>query len=321
MSENPQEPPERHPRSRTRREFLGTTVAAAGAATLAAGTTIPTYLATPATSAPDAAAPRRRFADQVVLITGATSGIGEATARAFAAEGARVSFCGRRVELGQRIEREIRADGGVARYRRVDVRVPQEVERFVLDTVGEFGRLDIAFNNAGITRTAPAHELTLEQWDDVHLTNVRGVFLAIKHEVPAMLRTGGGVIICTSSESRRPGGAAYTASKQAVKGIVDAAAMDYGPSGIRVNAIAPGVTDTPFVRPSGVPDLVWDGFKRAWGPRNVAALERMATPEEIARSVLAMATEEFSYQTGSTVLVGGAPLGGARMVMPPGFPG
>ncbi len=186
-----------------------------------------------------------------MLITGATSGIGESTARAFVAEGARVNFCGRRAELGRRIEREIRETGATARYLQADVRVPEQVERFVAGTVREFGRLDIAFNNAGITRTGPAHELTLEQWDDVQYTNARGVFLSIKHEVPAMLRSGGGVIICTTSESRRPGGAAYTASKQAIKGIVDAAAMDYGPRGIRINAIAPGTTDTAFVRPAG----------------------------------------------------------------------
>jgi NAD(P)-dependent dehydrogenase (short-subunit alcohol dehydrogenase family) len=201
-----------------------------------------------------------------------------------------------------------------------DVRVPEQVERFVAATVAAFGRLDIAVNNAGITATRPLHELAVEQWDDVQHTNARGVFLAIKYEVPAMLDSGGGVIICTSSESRRPGGAAYTASKQAIKGIVDAAAMDYGPQGIRVNAIAPGTTDTSFVRPSGLPDAVWEAFKRAWGPRNISALERMATADEIARSVLALCTDEFSFQAGSTVLVGGGPLGGGRMNPPPGFP-
>ena len=231
-----------------------------------------------------------------------------------------MSFCGRREALGLQVEREIRRRGGTAKYIKADVRVPEQVERFVGETVREFGRLDIAFNNAGITITGPAHELTLEQWTDVQDTNVRGVFLAIKHEAPAMLKSGGGVIICTTSESRRPGGAAYTASKQAIKGIVDAASMDYGPHGIRVNAIAPGTTDTAFVRPAGIPDADWEAFKAAWGPRNVAALERMATPGEIARSVLALATDDFSYQAGSTVLVGGAPFGGSRMVPVPGFP-
>jgi NAD(P)-dependent dehydrogenase (short-subunit alcohol dehydrogenase family) len=292
----------------SRRRFLG---AAAG---------VPAYLAAPATNPPPAPPERRRFAGKAVLVTGGTSGIGEATVRAFAAEGARVAFCGRRAELGARIEREVAAAAGSARYVQADVRVPEQVERFVAAAVAEFGRLDIAVNNAGITITGPLHELTAEQWDDVQHTNARGVFLAIKYEAPAMLASGGGVIICTASESRRPGGAAYTASKQAVKGIVNAAAMDYGPQGIRVNAIAPGTTDTPFVRPPGLPDAVWEGFKRAWGPRNVSALERMATAEEIARSVLALCTDEFSFQAGSTVLVGGGPFGGSRMNPPPGFP-
>jgi NAD(P)-dependent dehydrogenase (short-subunit alcohol dehydrogenase family) len=305
----------------SRRRLLGAaTAVAAGAATMAAATTVPAYLAAPATNPPQPPPDRERFAGKAVLVTGGTSGIGEATVRAFAAEGALVAFCGRRTELGTRIEQEIAGAGGTARYVQADVRVPEQVERFVAAAVAAFGRLDIAVNNAGITITGPLHELTVEQWDDVQHTNARGIFLAIKYEAPAMLASGGGVIICTASESRRPGGAAYTASKQAVKGIVDAAAMDYGPQGIRVNAIAPGTTDTPFVRPPGLPDAVWEAFKRAWGPRNVSALERMATAEEIARSVLALCTDEFSFQAGSTVLVGGGPLGGGRMNMPPGAP-
>ncbi|MFE0156878.1 SDR family oxidoreductase [Nonomuraea sp. NPDC059007] len=120
--------------------------------------------------------------------------------------------------------------------------------------------------------------------------------------------------------NRRPGGVAYTSSKQAIKGIVEAASMDYGPQGNRINAIAPGTTDTALVRPASLPDAIWTAFKRAWGPRNASGLHRMASPEEIARSVLPRATDEFSYMAGSTVLVGGAPFGGGPMNMPPGFP-
>ncbi|WP_214411152.1 SDR family NAD(P)-dependent oxidoreductase [Sphaerisporangium fuscum] len=305
---------------RGRRAFMGLAAAAAGAAGLAGAVTVPPFLTSPPTSPPPAAPPRGRFAGKVVLITGATSGIGEATAKAFAAEGAKVAFCGRRVPNGQRVEREIRAAGGTARYTRADVRDAEQVRRFVDETVATFGGLDVAFNNAGILRSAPLHELPPETWTDVLDTNARGVLLSIRYEVPHMLKAGRGVIICTTSESRRPGGVAYTASKQAIKGIVEVAAMDYGPKGIRVNAIAPGTTDTPLVRPAGLPDALWTAFKRAWGPLNVSALQRMATPEEIARAVVSLATDEFAYMAGSTVLVNGGPRDGGPMRMPPGFP-
>jgi NAD(P)-dependent dehydrogenase (short-subunit alcohol dehydrogenase family) len=306
--------------SATRRAFLGVAAAAAGALGVAGATTVPAYVRGTPTSAPPAATPTGRFDGKVVLITGATSGIGEAAARLFAEEGAKVAFCGRRVTLGRKVESEIRSAGGTATYLRADVRVAEQLKAFVDQAVERYGRLDVAFNNAGITRTGPLHELTLDQWTDVQDTNTRGVFLSIKYEVPHLLRSGGGVIICTASESRRPGGAAYTASKQAIKGIVDAAAMDYGAQGIRINAISPGTTDTAFARPAGMPDAVWTTFVRAFGPLNVSGLGRMATPQEIARSVVSMATDEFSYMAGSNVLVGGGPLGGGRMIMPPGIP-
>ncbi|WP_280436653.1 SDR family NAD(P)-dependent oxidoreductase [Nocardia carnea] len=303
--------------SRSRRTFMGLAAAATGAAAVTAGTTVPAYLRTPSTAPLPAAAPSGRFDGKVVLVTGATSGIGEATVRAFAAEGASVVFCGRREQLGRDIARSL---GRTVRYVRADVRVPSDVAGLVAEVDREFGRLDIAVNNAGISRTAPAHEMALEQFDEVLDTNVRGVFLSIKHQVPLLLRSGGGVILCTSSESRRPGGVAYSASKQAIQGIVDAVALDYGSRGIRVNAISPGTTDTALVRPPGLPDAMWEAFRNAWGPLNVAALGRMATPGEIARAILALCSEDFGYMTGSTVLVGGAPFGGGKMTMPPGFP-
>ncbi|WP_280484029.1 SDR family NAD(P)-dependent oxidoreductase [Nocardia farcinica] len=311
----PSEPTPQRP-SRSRRAFVGLAAAATGAAAVTAGTTIPAYLRTPPTAPLPAAAPSGRFSGKVVLVTGGTSGIGEATVRAFAAEGAAVVFCGRREHLGREIERS----AGGARYVRADVRVPDDVAGLVAAVDRTFGRLDIAINNAGITHSAPAHEMALDRFDDVLSTNVRGVFLAVKHEVPLMLRSGGGVILCTTSESRRPGGAAYSASKLALQGLVAAAALDYGARGIRVNAIAPGTTDTALVRPEGLPDPMWEVFRNAWGPLNVAGLGRMATPEEIARAILALCSDDFGYMTGSTVLVGGGPFGGGKMTMPPGFP-
>jgi NAD(P)-dependent dehydrogenase (short-subunit alcohol dehydrogenase family) len=278
-----------------------------------------------ASAAPESeASAGHRLEGKVVVITGATSGIGAATAKAFAAKGAKVAFCGRRTQLGQQVERDIRAAGGEATYIQADVRVPEQVQSFVDRSVQLYGRLDIAFNNAGVEfRNTPVHEVGVDQWDNLHNTNARGVFLAVKYEVPPMLRTGGGVIICMSSggaEQARPGSAAYVASKGAVQGIVRAAALDYGPKGIRVNAILPGTTDTALVRPPGIPDADWQRFKEAWGPLNVSGLHRMAEREEIAAAVLALTGDEFSFMTGSSVVVDGGALAGRPMIMPPGFP-
>ncbi|WP_410637088.1 SDR family NAD(P)-dependent oxidoreductase [Amycolatopsis sp. lyj-346] len=289
----------------TRRAVLGG--GAAGAAAVLAG---------PSASTAAAAAGTGRFDGKVVLITGATSGIGREAAIAFAAQGARVGFCGRRAELGREVERELRGRGY---YVQADVREPAQVASFVDAVVRRWGRLDVAFNNAGIHLSKPVHEISVDEWEDVQRTNARGVFLAIKHEVPHLLGSGG-VIICTASsqaEHTRPGHAAYTASKRAIQGIVKAAALDYGAKGIRVLSIDPGTTDTAFVRPPGIPDDQWAQFKQAWGPLNVHGLPRMAEPREIAAAVVALAAPDFAYLTGTSVLVDGGLGTGRPMVMPP----
>jgi NAD(P)-dependent dehydrogenase (short-subunit alcohol dehydrogenase family) len=294
----------------SRRAVLGG-VAAAGLAALAAPG---------AASAQPTERGRGRFAGKVVIITGATSGIGKEAAVLFAAAGAKVGFCGRREELGRQVERDIRRAGGDATYLRADVRDPAQVQSFVDGVARRYGRLDVAFNNAGIHLGKPLHETTVAEWDDVHLTNARGVFLAIKHEVPHM--NDGGVIICTASSQAghtRPGHSAYSASKRAVEGLVRAAALDYGRRGIRVLAVDPGTTDTRLVRPPGIPDDVWAQFKQAWGPLNVYGLPRMAEAKEIAAAVVGLAGPEFGYLTGTEVLVDGGMSAGRPMTFPPGF--
>lgn len=180
---------------------------------------------------------RRRFENKVVLITGATSGIGRVAAIGVAAEGGKVAFCGRREKLGREVEAEIKSHGGDALYIRADVRDESSVKAFVDQVVQKHGRLDVAFNNAGITLEKPLHEYSSAEWDDIQNTNLRGVFLAMKYEVPYMLATGRGNIVVTScsnaiatTEKRSP----YTASKRGLVGLVQSAALDYVDKGIRI---------------------------------------------------------------------------------------
>jgi NAD(P)-dependent dehydrogenase (short-subunit alcohol dehydrogenase family) len=197
--------------SSNRRRVVGTTALGVTAG-LAAGLAAGVALALPPKSPAIPPQPgRRRFEGKVVAITGATSGIGRAAALQFAAEGGKVAFCGRRAALGAEVEHEIKAAGGEALYVKADVLVEDEVRAFIDRTVAAFGRLDVAFNNAGITIEKPLHEYSAEQWDVVNNTNLRGVFLAMKYEIPHMLQAGGGTIVITSSslglygEQTRPG--------------------------------------------------------------------------------------------------------------------
>ncbi|MEU6641766.1 SDR family oxidoreductase [Saccharomonospora sp. NPDC046836] len=296
----------------SRRAVLG---GAAGAGTLAGLTA----LAPQAAAAQAQGARAGRFAGKVVLVTGGTSGIGEATARAFAAAGAKVAFCGRRRQLGREVERSIRAAGGEATYTHADVRESRSVWGFVDGAVRRYGGLDIAFNNAGIQYSARLHDTTLEQWDDLSNTNARGVFLAMKYQIPHMLKAGRGHIIVNSSVGAvvgRPDLSLYQASKQAVQALVKSAALEYGADGIRVNAILPGITDTPMIRPAGLDDATWEQAKAALGQLNVDGLKTVASADQIAQAVLAMAADEFGYLTGALIPVDGGVAAGRRMLLP-----
>ena len=245
-----------------------------------------------------------RFEDKVVLITGATSGIGETTAYAFAREGATVFFCGRREHLGERNAANIRAFGGEATYMRADVRVEADVRAFVAGCLDRYGRLDIAFNNAGIGQ--PLNLLadsTLEEWDDVINTNARGVFLAMKYQLPVMEQQGGGVIINTASISASIGsadGALYHTSKHAVLGLTRCAALGYGAKNIRVNAISPGAVQTAMLE-----DYMEQAGLDAEALASFYPVRRIGSTEDIARAVLWLASEEASFISGEDVRVDG----------------
>lgn len=242
-----------------------------------------------------------RFAGKVVLITGATSGIGAATARAMAAEGARVFFCGRRAQLGRQVEAGIRSAGGEATYRRTDVRNEDEVREFVKACVRRYERIDIAVNNAGIEspRVARMHEQTLTDLESVFRTNVAGVFLGMKYEIPQMLKQGGGVIINTASISAEVGFstiAPYNASKHAVASLTKVAALEYAADNIRVNAFAPGAVDTPMLRRAAEAfGVTYEQIAQNY------PIKRIVRPEEMAAVVMWLGSDESSAVIGTDI--------------------
>ena len=242
-----------------------------------------------------------RFTGKVAFITGAAGGIGRAAAVAFAAEGARVAIVDRTEDVLKDTAAVVRNLGGEVLAIGCDVARPEQVEAAVHQVVERFGRLDVAFNNAGVeNKAAPLHEIALEEWDRILDINLRGTFVCMKHELAQMVRQGGGVVVNTSSGAGIrgvAGGASYAASKFAIIGMTKSAALDYATRNIRVNAVLPGNIETAMM-------------DRFTGGDIQKAIElepvgRLGKPEEIAEAVLWMASDLGGFVTGSSIVVDG----------------
>ncbi len=253
----------------------------------------------------------RRFADKVVLVTGAGGGLGSAAMHAFAAEGARLVASDLPGEGLDRIVAELRGMGADVVAAPADISFEADVARAVGLAMETFGRLDVAFNNAGIHLiNTPIHETTEAQWEKIQAVSLKGTFLCIKHEVLAMLAGGGGAIVNTASGAGIVGAAgvgAYCAAKHGVVGLTKTAALEYSPMGIRTNAICPGATDTPMLTDWFENDA--DGTIREM----VIArhpIGRIGDPREVVNAVLFLASDAASFITGAILPVdGGSTLG------------
>jgi NAD(P)-dependent dehydrogenase (short-subunit alcohol dehydrogenase family) len=241
--------------------------------------------------------------NQTVLITGALTGIGRATALAFAKEGAKLVVSGRHDDKGQELAAELRGLGAEAEFIKADVRHEEEVKNLVETTVKRFGRLDVAINNAGTEgKPGPIVEQTAESYAATFDTNVLGVLLSLKHEMRVMQAQMAGNIINVSStlgHRSAPGASLYAASKHAVEGLTQTAALEGASFGVRVNSVSPGPTDTGMLtRFTGTPE------KKA-GLISGVPLNRMGTPEELAEAILFMASTKATFITGTSLLVDG----------------
>ncbi|MGA6991972.1 MAG: SDR family oxidoreductase [Nitrososphaeraceae archaeon] len=241
---------------------------------------------------------------KVAIVTGGNSGIGRATAIAIAKEGAKVTIAGRRVKEGEETVRLIKEAGSEGIFVKTDVANENDVRSLVERTVETYGRLDYAFNNAGIEQTmAPLAEQTVEEFDQIMNINVRGVWLSMKYEIPVMLKSGGGAIVNNSSVAGImgfPQMAIYIASKHAVLGLTKSAALEYAKSGIRINSIAPGGVDTDMVERLTEDDKQWRETLTSMHP-----IGRLSNPEEIANAVVWLLSNSASFVLGHTLLVDG----------------
>src|SRR5438094_121384 len=244
-----------------------------------------------------------QFAGKVALVTGSNAGIGRAAAIEFAKQGAKVVVSGRREKEGHEVIAEIKALGGEAIFVKTDVSKASDVKAMIEQTLAKFGRLDFAFNNAGVEQMlTPLPEQTEETYDQIMDINVKGVWLSLKHEIPAMLKTGGGAVVNNASIAGLLGFATapvYVASKHAVVGLTKAVALEYAKQNVRVNAVAPGAIETRMFHDFATTPEVKQMLESAH------PIGRIGQPQEIASAVVWLCSAGASFVTGQVVPIDG----------------